>query len=451
MGDIQLPNNWNARPYQRPLFNYMLNKNPGDEFPMQGKRANLVWHRRSGKDSTSLNLEAVASQLRVGTYWHMLPELNQGRKVIWNGIDKYGRRMIDQAFPKEMRASVNESDMRINFKNGSIWQVVGSDNYDSLVGTNPIGIVFSEYSVADPRAWDYIRPILAENGGWAIFIYTSRGRNHGFDLYEMAKGNPNWFCELLTVDDTKNDDGSYIITPEMVQEERNSGMDEDMIMQEYYCSFDSGLHGAYFTKQMTAARDEGRIGKYPWVPNYPVHTFWDLGLRDACAIWFGQKIDGMYRFIDYEENNNIPIYEWIKILEDKPYTYGRHRGPHDLETRDMFYGEKRIDAAGNHGFFFEKTPKVSPRERIDSIQRFLPQCQFDETNCAHGIDALFNFRREYNDRLKIFMDRPLHDWASHGADAFGIPAADWPSDLDSLSSLQHKVILTSGRRRINGR
>lgn len=446
MGNIILPNDWKARPYQQSLFEYMLDKQTGDTFPMERKRADLVWHRRSGKDSVSLNLGSVASQMRIGTYWHMLPELNQGRKVIWNGIDKFGRRMIDQAFPKEMRAGINESDMRINFKNGSIWQVVGSDNYDSLVGTNPVGIVFSEYSVADPRAWDYIRPILAENGGWAIFIYTSRGKNHGFDLYEMAKGNPRWFCELLTVDNTKDAEGNYIITPEMVQEERDSGMDEDMIQQEYYCSFDSGLHGAYFTKELIRVRERGGIGKFPWIPDQPVHTFWDLGIRDKNAIWFGQQIDGMVRWIDYMEENNRSLIEWIKICDQQPYAYGLHRGPHDLRVRDYSIGKSRIDVASGHGFNFEISPKTSPNERVDAIKRFLSRCEFNEATCSKGIDALFNYRREYNDKLKAFLDRPVHDWASHGTDAFGGAATDWPENYSSLGSLQHSVKLASGRR-----
>ena len=223
---ICIPNAWNPRPYQRRLWDY---------FAKGGRRAVAVWHRRCGKDSLALNLEAAkALTERVGVYWHMLPLNTQARKVIWDGVDRYGRRMIDQAFPKELRLSTNDQEMKIVFKNGSVWQCVGSDNYDALVGSNPVGVVFSEYSVTPKAAiaWDYIRPILAENGGWALFIYTPRGHNHGYTLYNQAKA-AGWFTELLTVDDTK------AIPAEAVEEERRAGMSEAMIQQEFYCSFEA--------------------------------------------------------------------------------------------------------------------------------------------------------------------------------------------------------------------
>lgn len=223
---ITIPNEWNPRFYQRKIWRY---------FDEGGKRAVAVWHRRCGKDSLALNL--TAKELftkRVGTYWHMLPLNTQARKVIWDGVDRQGRRMIDQAFPKELRKSVNDQEMKIVFKNGSVWQCVGSDNYDALVGANPIGVIFSEYSVTPKAAdaWDYIRPILAENGGWALFIYTPRGHNHGYTLYNQAK-QAGWFTEILTVEDTK------AIPIEAVDAERQAGMSEAMIEQEFYCSFEA--------------------------------------------------------------------------------------------------------------------------------------------------------------------------------------------------------------------
>jgi hypothetical protein len=169
---------------------------------------------------------------RIGTYYHCLPTYNQGRKVIWDGRDKDGFKFTDH-FPKDLRKSTNNTEMKIEMRNGSIWQIVGADNYDSVVGANPVGIVFSEWAVSDkyPDAWDYFRPMLAENGGWAVFIYTPRGRNHGFELYQMALRNPEWFCQLLTVDDTG------AITKADIESERQAGMSEDMIQQEFYCSF----------------------------------------------------------------------------------------------------------------------------------------------------------------------------------------------------------------------
>jgi hypothetical protein len=265
-----------ARDYQAPLFQHMF------EGGLERKRAAVVWHRRCGKDSCCLQLSAVSSQMRVGTIWHMLPTLKQGRRVIWDGIDREGRKMIDQAFPKDMRDSaspINNSDMQIRFRNGSIYQVVGSDNYDSLVGTNPVGVIFSEWAVADPKAWDYIRPILAENGGWALFIYTPRGKNHGKKLFDMAQGNPNWFSSLLTVDDTFRPDGSYVIGPDIIEQERAEGMSEEKILQEYFCSFEAGMEGAFYTQELNLAEKEDRIGHFPHDPMKPCQTWWDIGFR----------------------------------------------------------------------------------------------------------------------------------------------------------------------------
>ncbi len=223
--EILLPNNWEPRFYQRPVLEY---------FDGGGKRAVSVWHRRAGKDSAALNYTAKAMHERVGSYWHVFPEQKQARKAIWNGIDKQGRRIIDQAFPKALRKRTLEQEMLIEFKNGSIWQLIGSNNYDSLVGTNPVGVIMSEYAISDPESWEYIRPILTENGGWAWFITTPRGKNHLWKLYEMAMRNERWFCERLTVDDTKQ------VTPEIIQQERDDGMVESKINQEYYCSFEEG-------------------------------------------------------------------------------------------------------------------------------------------------------------------------------------------------------------------
>jgi hypothetical protein len=197
------------------------------------KRALIVWHRRSGKTKTLLNLTTKKGFERVGAYYHAFPEYGQGRKIIWDGMDKEGRNILDLHIPPEIRTSTNKTDMKIELTSGSVYQIIGADNYDSLVGPNPVGIIFDEWAVS-PRyvnAWNYFRPILVENGGWAVFPYTPRGRNHGWTLYQMAMKNPLWFCQLLTVDDTHG------VSHADIQAERESGMSEDMIQQEFYCSF----------------------------------------------------------------------------------------------------------------------------------------------------------------------------------------------------------------------
>lgn len=420
---LNLPNEWVARDYQSPLFQYMF------EGGLERKRAAVVWHRRCGKDSCCLQLSAVASQMRVGTIWHMLPTLKQGRRVIWDGIDRDGRRMIDQAFPKEMRAAsnpINNSDMQIRMANGSIYQVVGSDNYDSLVGTNPVGVIFSEYAVADPKAWDYIRPILAENDGWALFIYTPRGKNHGKKLFDMAEGNSRWYSSLLTVDDTFRDDGTHVIGPSVIQDERDEGMAEEKILQEYFCSFEAGMEGAFYTKELNLAESEGRIGQFPHDPMKPVQTWWDIGFRDATSVIFTQRgDDGKPIIIDYAEARNKALDEWIRDVRAHPYEFDEHWGPHDLENTDWTTGKTRREFADALGFAFDVVPKIPVQDGIDATRAIIRVARFHEPNVGRLLDGLYSYRREYDDRLQMFKDKPHHDWASHPADAMRYLSVGW--------------------------
>jgi phage terminase large subunit len=282
--EIELPaNGWEPRPKQQSVWKALESGI---------KRAVLVWHRRYGKDDVALHWTACAAMQRVGTYWHLLPQANQSRKAIWDAVNpRTGRRRIDDAFPKELRETTREQDMLIRFKNGSTWQVVGSDNYNALVGSPPVGVVFSEYALADPNSWAFLRPILAENGGWVMFISTPRGRNHLQRLYQYAKDSPEWFAEILTVKDTG------AISPERMEQERRElaaerGDDEadNIINQEYFCSFDAAIPGSYYGKAMAKAEAEGRIGEVPYDPRYQVQTWWDLGVGDPTAIWFVQEI-----------------------------------------------------------------------------------------------------------------------------------------------------------------
>lgn len=429
METIVLPNQWKPRPYQKPLLQFLFT---ADGKIKQDARAACVWHRRCGKDSISLQIMAIASQLRVGTYWTMLPTLQQARRVIWDGIDKYGRRMIDQAFPKSIEAGVNHTEMKKELKNGSIWQCVGSDNYDSLVGSNPVGVVFSEYSIADPMAWDFIRPILTENNGFAIFIYTPRGKNHGDKLFKIAQNSPEWFSSLLTIDDTYIDDECItpVISREAYEREIADGMDVMLAKQEYYCSFDAGLFGAYYTDQLKKAE----MGDFPWDPSKPVCTAWDIGLRDSTAIWFFQQPSsgGGINVIDYWEGNNIPLVTWYKRLHETPYNFADHVGPHDLEARDKDYGVKSIDTAAEHGVYFTIAPRVSLATGIEATRNFIPKLRFNMATAERGYDCLSNYRKEYDTKLQVWKNTPLHDWSCHGADAMRYAALAYSDGLTTL-------------------
>ncbi len=408
--EILLRSDWQPRPYQKPLFRYLRGG---------GKRAVAVWHRRAGKDATALHWTKEAALGRVGTYWHMLPTLRQGRLVVWDGITKEGRKVMD-AWPDELIKHRRNDEMKLELANGSVWQVVGSDNYNSLVGANPVGVVVSEWSLADPACWDFIRPILAENGGWALFIYTPRGRNHGHELHEIARRNDNWFAEVLSVDDTN------AIGPEVIEEERAAGMADELIAQEFYCSFEAPLTGAYYSKQMTEAMDEGRIGGVPHDPAIEVESWWDLGIGDATAIFFAQVVGREIHLIDYYETSGEGLAHYAGKLADlaKPkseggrdFNYGRHILPHDVKARELGTGKTREEVLKTLGL----KPTICPQHRVDdgieAVRNLLAKCWIDEEHCSRGIDALRQYRKAWDETNRCYRNTPLHDWTSHGADA----------------------------------
>jgi phage terminase large subunit len=405
-GQVLVPVDWAPRPYQMPLWSFLENG---------GKRAVAIWHRRAGKDATSLNWTVVSSLRRVGLYWHLLPTYNQGRKIVWDGRTKEGRPFLS-AFPRDLVKSVNNTDMKLELTNGSIWQVVGTDNVDRLVGANPVGVVFSEYSLQDPRAWDYIRPILMENGGWAVFIYTPRGKNHGWDLYKMALSNPGWFCQKLDGDDTG------IVTPEMVAEEREAGMQEELIRQEFYCSFEAGMVGSYYGNILSRLVELGHVTRVPHDPRLPVITGWDLGMDDSTAIWFAQRARTEVRIIDYYENCGEGLAHYVKVLTQKSdllnYNYEYHYAPHDIEVRELGTGKSRKEIAGKLGLKFHTVPKLPVEDGVEAVRGLLPTCYFDKGKTDKGFDALMNYRKEWDDKRRTFLSKPEHDWTSHGADAF---------------------------------
>lgn len=435
-----MPHEWDCMEHQIPLWNFLEGG---------GKRAVAVWHRRAGKDSTSMNYTITEALENPGVYWHMLPTQKQARKVVWDGIDRAGRRMIDQCCPKELRNATRSQEMQIELKSGSIWQLCGSDNFDALVGANPKGVIFSEWSLCNPRAWDYIRPILAENGGWAIFIYTARGKNHGYTMAEMARNNPKWFYSRLTVDDTQRPDGSPIISQEAIQDDRDAGMSEDMIQQEYYCSFDAAIVGAYYSKEIASAHNDKRIGFVPIEASLQVHTFWDLGIGDDMTIWFVQAVGKEIRCINYYENNGEGMAHYISYLDkfkrEHNIDYGDHYAPHDIEARELMSGRSRKDTALDMGIVFITVPRVSIiADGIEATRKIFPRVWFDETRCELGINALASYRREYNEKLDTYSDRPVHDWASNGADAFRQMAQAWQDRLSQPDRMKESAPVQAG-------
>ena len=417
---IKLPNNWIPRDYQMPLWSYLEGG---------GKRAVEVAHRRFGKDDVALHFTATQCMQRVGNYWHMLPQYSWARKVVWTAVNPdTGKKRIDETFPKEIRTKTRETDMLIEFCSGSVWQLVGSDNYNQVVGAPPIGIVFSEWALANPIAWPYLEPILEQNRGWALFIYTSRGNNHGRTFYENALKWQNWYAEKVTARDTTVFDEAQL---ERIREglTANYGgeLGQALFDQEYLCSFEGAVFGAYFNQQIREAREQGRITKVPHQPGIEVDTFWDLGVDDSMSIWFMQPIGKAYHFIDYYEATGYGLEHYAKVLRARPYVYGNHWMPHDASHREMTSGEiakSRKEVAENLGI---RPIEIIQRARnmdiimqvhIPAMRNVLSQCWFDEQKCSTGISALENYRAKYDEEKKKLSNRPTEDWSSHGADSF---------------------------------
>lgn len=403
---LTVPYQYSPREYQLPLLRAM---------DSGCKRAVVVWHRRSGKDKTCINLVAKKMLERVGTYYYVFPTYNQGRKVLWDGIDKDGRKFLEH-FPKELLdGKPNDTEMKLRFKNGSLFQVVGSDNIDSIVGTNPVGVVFSEYSLQDPSAWGFVRPILAENDGWAIFVFTPRGENHGYDIYNLAQNSQDWFSQILTVNDTKSIPVE-VLGRERVEITQQYGNDS-LYLQEYECNFTVPLAGAYYAAHIMKAYQEGRVGNVPYEDRAPVDTWWDLGNGDAMAIWFTQSIGVELRMIDFHQGIADGFPEAAGVLKERGYVYNSHNAPHDIVNKEM-NGRTRLETAKSFGIKFKIVPKLGLMDGIDAARSMFRKCWFDQKKCYKGLNALKNYRKEYDDNRKCFRDNPYHDWSSHAADAF---------------------------------
>ena len=384
-----------------------------------GTRAACVWHRRAGKDLTGAHQIAKSAFQRTGLYWHLLPTQRQGRKVVWDAITGNGERLIDHVFPPEVRSGEpNSTDMKIPLRSGSLYQVVGSDNYDSLVGSNPVGVLFSEWSLADPRAWEFVRPILRENGGWAIFIFTPRGYNHSFDLWQMSRQNREWFSSMKTIEDTA------VLTRHDIDEERKAGMPEELVQQEYYCDFASASIGSVLGHYVEAAEKQGRITeKQLYNPNSPVIASSDIGFRDATAWWFWQVDRESLTLIDYEEESGMETSEWIDKLKMKPYEYEMCYLPRDAKNKTHATRYSTQEQFIDSGLPTTLLPGMRIADRINAARFLFARCTFQRDLCARGLAALRAWSYQWDEERKVFSKEPFHDWASHGGDAFTYGAA----------------------------
>jgi len=372
-------------------------------------------HRRCGKTVACINdliKGALTCTKPNARFAYIAPLFTQAKDVAWTYLKHFTATIPG--------VETNESELRVDLPNGARIRLYGADNYDRMRGIYLDGVVLDEYADMDPRAWaEVIRPALSDRQGWATFIGTPKGRNaffeimHGGETFGGAVNDPDWFSMTLKASETK-----------LVADEELAAMRKvltpEQYEQELECSFDAAIVGAYYGREMAALESQKRIMRVPWEPSLPVYTAWDLGLDDATAIWFAQLAGTEVRLIDYYEANNTALSEVARVIRnEKPYTYGEHYLPHDVQIREMMTNKSRkesLEALQVRNIVV--TPAERVEEGINAARMMLPKCVFDAEQCKRGIEALKQYRREWDDKLKTFRLRPLHDWTSHGADAF---------------------------------
>lgn len=404
---VEVDGGFTPRHYQLP---YMLAMDAGCKFAV------WVCHRRAGKDRTALAQAARLAMQRVGLYWHCLPTLKQARRVVWDGITSDGRNLIKATFPREIIKKVNEDDMKLTLINDSIIQLVGADNFDSLVGANPINVVFSEWALTDPRAYDFVRPILRENKGAVSFIYTPRGYNHGWTILQTAKKFPGAFVAVMGIKDTG------VLSEADIDLERALGMPEDLIQQEYYVDFSTANVGAIVGKWIAQAEREGRVNENAvWSPGSRVIVSSDIGYRDTASWWWWQLKLGGFDLIHYDEASGLDAQDWITRLKEPGLPIDKLYLPHDAKAKTMASRHTVIEQMAL-AFDCEIVPQARIQDRINAARMVLPRCDFHLDRCARGLEALRAWSFKFDDERKTFSREPLHDWASHGADAFSYGA-----------------------------
>ncbi len=357
----ELPHDWAPRHYQNDAL---------DEFNAGKRRQLHIWHRRAGKDNFGLNLARIETQRVPGNYWHLFPLQTQAKKAIWEGLDGEGRRIIDHIFPQALRESTLQSEMMIKFKCGSTWQMAGSDRYNSLVGSNVRGVVLSEWALCNPVAWDYIRPILRENNGWVVMITTYRGKNHAYQMYENLKNNRDWFCTKLTVNDTRRLDGSPVLTPADIQADRDEGMSEAMIQQEYYCSPEASHAGAYYSRQMFELNASKRRGAFGFDPKLPLYAAFDRSTASVLACVLVQPDGNMHNIVGSKTFDNMTVQEsFSELREIFPFA--------SKVSKAIMPPGANIEHIAVAGVQFELSPDEPLIEGIDIVRNYLPLTRID--------------------------------------------------------------------------
>jgi hypothetical protein len=391
-----------------------------EDFHERTKRwAVVVAHRRCGKTVACINdliYRALTEDKENARYAYIAPYYAQAKSIAWDYL---------QRFSKPVMAKSNQSELWVELINGSRIKLFGADNPDALRGLYLDGVVLDEYADMRPRIWgEIIRPLLADRLGWATFIGTPKGHNAFYDVYENASKAENWFVKTLRASQTK-------LLPDSELKDAFNAMTEDQYLQEFECSFEAAIIGAYYGKEMRVLTDGGRITKVEYDPLFPVHTAWDLGYSDDTAIWWYQVIHGELRILEYHSSNGQPIGYYTGLIQSKNYHYGTHYLPHDARAKTLASGGKSIIEQISNKIPLESlkiVPSLSLQDGIQASRLALMRAWFDAEKCQDGIECLRQYQREYDEDKKMFRDKPRHDWTSHGADAWRMLSIAWSEE-----------------------
>lgn len=365
-----------------------------------------VCHRRAGKTVSHINeliIGATKCELPEPRFAYIAPQLNQAKDIAWNYLKQFS------AFT---RPKINESELWVELPTAKRIRIYGADNPDRLRGIYLDGVVLDEFGDMDPVIWTQVlRPALSDRKGWACFIGTPKGKNGFHRLWQDAAQDPDWTRLML-----KASESGLIDAAELADARRMMGADE--YAQEYECSFEAAVKGAYYGQEMNAAETELRIGPVPYDPRLAVHTAWDLGMADSTVIWFVQTVGRETRFIDVLKGEGVGLDWYAKQLGERPYVYGTHYLPHDVEVRELGTGKSRVEVLSDLGIRnVTVCPNLPIADGIQALRMLLPTAWFDAEKCRAGIEALRMYRRAWDDKAQEFRAAPLHDWTSHYADA----------------------------------
>ena len=388
----------------------------------QDKNILAVIHRRAGKDIFCTDALTYRGLKRVGTHLYLFPLHKQARSVIWQGMDFEGIPFLN-AVPHALIEKKNEARMEIDLFNGSKLILGGSNNYDGLMGTNPVTIIYSEFSLHNPMARQHLDPILIQNKGIEILQYTPRGMNHGFEIYNTVKDNPDYHIEHLSVEQTFKHDGKRIITDDDIRRAKERGMSEEMIRQEFYVDFEVGNLGAYYTREMSDMVREGRVCPLKPDPSLPLHTIWDLGGTDATAGLVYQIVGKYIHILMLLHDTGFGLKHYLDLAERYRQSvgcrWGQHWMPHDVkqEHQGWEHTESRITQARKHGWQLMVVPKVNFQDGIEAVRYMFPNLRIDSLNCQQLLRAIREYQRQFKEGQGVFSKMPLENWAVHIADA----------------------------------